>query len=280
VDEPKDITNALSNVLDSHGYGFQYAVLAAAQRLFQPDGGSPWRHPVAEFPVEIRNAPYHIDIILEHYRRPMMIVGECKRANPALRNWCFLRAPFREASSLSEYVFAEALEWPDQGAPVCRVRSLFHSQNVYHLGIEVKSNEKGNPCDKGRGAIEEAAGQVMRGVNGLIHFFRHSPRAEQERHSIQILPVIFTTARLWVTQANLAGSDLLTGKLDLSSFPVEEKPWVFLHYSQSPGLKHTLPIAGGESYDDILTASLYTEYVRTIGVVTAKGIEDFLRIRY
>src|SRR5262249_8923505 len=98
-----------------HGYGFQYAVLAAAERLFKPGLGSPWRHPVAEFPVEINHVHSHVDIILEHYRRPMMMVGECKRANPALRNWCFLRAPFKEASSLSEYVFAEALEWPQTG---------------------------------------------------------------------------------------------------------------------------------------------------------------------
>lgn len=280
MDEAKDITAALSNILDTHGYGFQYAVLAAAERLFKPGGGSPWRHPVAEFPVEINDAHSHIDIILEHYRRPLMMVGECKRANPALRNWCFLRAPFKEASSLSEYVFAEALEWPQTGDPVCRVRALFHSQNVYHLGIEVKSNEKGNPCDKGRGAIEEAAGQVMRGVNGLIRFLRHSAKSNEERKSIQILPVIFTTARLWVTQANLAASELRTGKLDLSAFPVEEKPWVFLHYPQSPGLKHSLPIVSDGSFDDVLTEALYTEYIRPIGVVTASGIEDFFRIQH
>jgi hypothetical protein len=53
MDEAKDITAALSNILETHGYGFQYAVLAAAERLFKPGGGSPWRHPVAEFPIEI-----------------------------------------------------------------------------------------------------------------------------------------------------------------------------------------------------------------------------------
>jgi hypothetical protein len=184
MDDPKEITNDLSNVLDSHGYGFQYAVLAEAERLFKPGDGSPWHHPVAEFPVEIKNSHYHIDIIFENYCRPLIIVGECKRANPALCNWCFLRAPFKGASSLSEYVFAEVLEWLKSGEPACRVQPLFHSQNVYHLGIEVKSRQKGNPCDKGRGAIEDAAGQVLRGMNGLIQFFRRSPKANQERKSI------------------------------------------------------------------------------------------------
>ena len=68
MDEPKDITTALSNILDSHGYGFQYAVLAAAQRLFNPGIGSPWRHPVAEFPVEVRTGSYHIDMAHPAFR--------------------------------------------------------------------------------------------------------------------------------------------------------------------------------------------------------------------
>ena len=31
-----EITKALETILDSHGYGFQYAVLATAERLFSP----------------------------------------------------------------------------------------------------------------------------------------------------------------------------------------------------------------------------------------------------
>jgi hypothetical protein len=277
MDDPDDLTQALSKLLDSHGYGFQYAVIATAQKLYKAGvfAGSPWRRPIAEFPVEVRNSSYHIDLIFEHYRRPLFLVGECKRANPALRNWCFLRAPFKESNSLSDNVFAEALEWPKTGDPVCRVRPLFYSENVYHLGIEVKSHERGDPGGKGRGAIEEAAGQAMRGMNGLMQFFRQSRKANEARKSIQILPVIFTTAQLWATQADLAQSDLLTGRLDLSAFPLQEKKWVFLHYPQSPDLKHSLPIASNDLCNDILTDSLYTEFIRPIAIVTAGGIADF-----
>src|SRR6516165_9250810 len=157
MDESAEITRSLSNLLDSHGFGFQYAVLAAAERLFDPSsfGGSPWRRPICEFPVEVNGDSYHIDVILEHCRRPMLLVGECKRANPALRNWCFLRVPYRQESELSSYVFLEELAWSLSGDPFCTLRTLFHSENIFHLGIEVKSHEKGNPCDKGRGAIEE-----------------------------------------------------------------------------------------------------------------------------
>lgn len=164
--------------------------------------------------------------------------------------------------------------------PFAAFEHFFDSPNVYHLGIEVKSTETGDSSGKGRGAIEEAAGQAMRGMNGLMQFFKQSQKANRERKSIQILPVIFTTARLWVTQANLASSDLLSGKLELSDSPLEEKQWVFLHYAQSPGLKHALPIATNDAiaFEDILTEALYTEYIRPIGVVTASGIADFFRI--
>ncbi len=81
-----------------------------------------------------------------------------------------------------------------------------------------------------------------------------------------------------MSQANLGDADLLTGRLALSQFPAEEKPWVFLHYSQSPGLKHSLTISKTTSYDDLLIDALYADYVRTIGIVTASGIEDFLRL--
>jgi hypothetical protein len=275
-----EITKALEGILDTHGYGFQYAVLATAQRLFSPTTihGSRWRLPIAEFPVEVNGAHSHIDLILEHCLRPILMVGECKRANPALRNWCFLRAPHREESSLSSSVFIENLTWSPTGDPCCTVQTLFNSENIYHLGIEVKSVEKGNPCDKGRGAIEEAATQVMRCTNGLVEFLKRSDRARQEKKRIQLLPVIFTTARIWVSQANLGDADLLTGKLDLTQFPAEEKPWVFLHYSQSPGLKHSLTTTKTTSNDNFLIDALYADYVRTIGIVTASGIEDFFRI--
>ncbi len=274
-----EITKALESVLDSHGYGFQYAVLAATDRLFKPTirGGSRWRLPIAEFPVEVKGAHSHIDVILEHCLRPMFMVGECKRANPALRNWCFLRAPYREEASLASSVFLEELTWSESGDPSCRVMTLFSSPNIYHLGIEVKSSERGNPCDKGRGAIEEAATQVMRCTNGLVEFLKQSDRARQEEKRIQLLPVIFSTARIWVTQASLGDADLLTGRLDLSRFPAEERPWVFLHYPQSPSLKHSLTISKNTFYDDVLIDALYADFVRTIGIVTASGIEDFLR---
>jgi hypothetical protein len=282
------ITQALEKYLDLHGFGFQYAVLATAAKAFNPDlhGGSPWRLPIAEFPVEIQGTPYHIDFILQHCRRPMLLVAECKRANPALRNWCFLRAPFRRTASLSSQVFVEELAWRSgdelgwrsDDLPFCRLKPLFYAEDdIYHLGVELKSNEKGDPCDKGRGGMDEAATQVMRGANGLVEFVKRSPAAHGQRKTLQFLPVIFTTARIWVTSADLATADILTGKLALGKFPVEERPWVYIHYAQSAGLKHSLRTEEPGSEGNLMLDALCSEYVRTIAVVNAGAIEQFLR---
>ena len=60
IEGSAEITKGLESILDTHGYGFQYAVLATAQRLFSPTTihGSRWRLPIAEFPVEVNGCTF------------------------------------------------------------------------------------------------------------------------------------------------------------------------------------------------------------------------------
>ncbi|MFZ1804688.1 MAG: hypothetical protein WAU05_12245, partial [Nitrospira sp.] len=80
-------------VLGSHGYGFQYAVLRRAEEL-AAERRSKWVFEAAEFPVGTAESPTHIDFILRNAHSTVYLVGECKRANPAHANWCFLKAPY------------------------------------------------------------------------------------------------------------------------------------------------------------------------------------------
>jgi hypothetical protein len=48
---------------------------------------------------------------------------------------------------------------------------LSPSQNNYHFAVEAKTKNKGDEAGSGKGQIEEAAGQLCRGLNGLIDFF-------------------------------------------------------------------------------------------------------------
>ena len=93
-----DLSLDFKRVLDSHGYGFQYALLKECERLRQ-NGKSPWSFEAAEIPVTVGSRETHIDFVLRTHSA--VLVAECKRANPALARWCFARAPFvaRRAST-------------------------------------------------------------------------------------------------------------------------------------------------------------------------------------
>ena len=119
TEHDEQLKNSFQKVLDQLGYGFQYAVLKAAQAATQID--SKWRFEVAEFPVQVQGVNTKIDFVLQHGGtsrhnppQPCYLLAECKRANPALSNWCFVRAPYvyREPSDdnlLLEY--CERIKW-------------------------------------------------------------------------------------------------------------------------------------------------------------------------
>ena len=68
--------------------------------------------------------------------------------------------------------------------------------------------EKGEALTNDRKSIEEAAGQVCRGVNGLVSLFAQHPplRQQQGTVAVRLMAAIFTTANLFVTDADLGRS--------------------------------------------------------------------------
>src|SRR5690242_5382051 len=94
----KELTASFRKSLNSNGFGFQYSVLRLVEQLGD-EGKSAWGLVASEFPVESRGNNTHIDFILKRMMYEpgncaTFIIGECKRANPALSNWCFAKAPY------------------------------------------------------------------------------------------------------------------------------------------------------------------------------------------
>jgi hypothetical protein len=102
---------------------------------------------------------------------------------------------------------------------------------------------------------------------------------------LYLLPVLFTTARLWTCDVDLRTSDLQTGHIDVSKYPLIERQWLLFNYNQSPALKHDHQITNEEkSYfseyrysSATLSDVVIMEFSRTIAIVNATGIFDFLR---
>lgn len=200
--EESAIKNLLGQYLNENGYSFQYAVLKAIHDLYN-EKKSPWLFEVAEFPVEVNGTPIHIDFILRQKETPFYLVAECKRANPALSNWCFVKAPYvsRRIHDGDERIVREIVK----ANRITSLQWIGRTQDIYRLAFEVKSNAKGEGSS-GKGQINEALTQVLRGMNGLIKFAVNVLGKGKEDllkgySCAAFMPVIFTTAKLWVTDA-------------------------------------------------------------------------------
>lgn len=287
------ITESLQSELDQHGYSFQYAVIKEVQRIFP---NKHWFVEVAEFPVMAGGHATHIDFVLSSEDRSFLLTAECKRVNPAYSDWWFVKAPFVglgmndiKRALITEKVTTRYVEGSSPGELRTEVLAcgdrmdsawFLDPDNVYNIGIPTKlRNETGDmnsPHGADRDAIEKAAGQACKGVSGLIN--RAAGRLKQKRDDLIVhtwyMPIIFTTANLYTSNINLSTSDLATGKVKFDSKDeVTKRNFVYLQYPMSPGLKHDFV---KHSASPRLDTILEEEYLRTIAIVSASGIESFL----
>ncbi len=262
-------------LIGAHGHGFQYAVVRRAKELAE-EGVSYWVFEAAEFPVGAADNPIHVDFVLGNLRATVYLVVECKRADPARANWCFLRAPYtRRNARESELVFQE-VRYEADTLVVPRPRTVHASIDSTHLGLELRAGAKGEGVVTGS-AIKDATAQVLRGMNGLLdHLFPNQrPARGQKGTTVVFVPVIFTTARLWVAKGDLSTADLKTGMLPEAWGSVTSVPWLWYTHNQSPALRHRLPSPGPAAVE--ISSALHAEFSRTIAVVGPDGIDPFLQ---
>lgn|GEM_PF-6855316 len=144
MDHPS-VKTGFEKILDSHGYGFQYSVLNLAHDL-TCKGISRWIIESVEFPVEVQGAGTRIDFILrlDGTNLPTFLLAECKKANPALSDWCFARAPYIQKDRSREYAILEYLEIDDTAqvhASSLENWSSPEQRDAYHI-VLWKSNLK------------------------------------------------------------------------------------------------------------------------------------------
>ena len=142
-----------------------------------------------EFPVEINNSNTHIDFILERKdksefpkKNPLFLICECKKANPALSNWCFVKAPFYRDGSNFERIYLESLEI-HQNAPLIKtdVHQAWQGvKEVFDIAFSVKSDKEGEGDTK---SANDAVAQVLRGMNGFINYLGSKRKKFKKRIS-------------------------------------------------------------------------------------------------
>ncbi|MBI4488152.1 MAG: hypothetical protein HY694_03625 [Deltaproteobacteria bacterium] len=260
--------------LNRHGYPFQNSVIRAAKELFEA-GKSPWIFRAAEFPVSVRGKVTHIDFILEHRDNPLYLIGECKRVNPALSNWCFARSLFTRRNPQETKLIIQSI-WQSERAShtVLTGISSENSEQIYHLGLEIKSNKKGDNQGQQKGeALNKGAEQACLGINGMIEFFATRPTLLAGRGKVHLLPAIFTTAQIFTSNVDLGSANIKTGDLDNTTVALIEQPWIWLQYNISPTLSHSQHVSpAARSMESVLEQ----EFCRSIAIVSPQGIESFL----
>lgn len=206
TDSERDkIAQDFRSLLNRHGFGFQYSSLKESD-LSSKRPFFRWIAEATEFPVQIGNKCTKIDFVLKSRNSPIYLLVECKRANPAVKNWCFAKSPYvRRDCSCEDLVVEHTQLFPksDQVASNGAILQQGIDNDAYHIALEVKSNEKGDCDGKGSGAIEEAASQVCLGLNGMVELFTKKPALFAKQSQAVFLPIIFTTARIFVTNAEL-----------------------------------------------------------------------------
>ncbi len=281
ADQSELISASLRKVLNVHGHGFHHAVIRRVDELFSSKR-SRWIFDGAEFPVLAAGHTTHVDFILRSGQT--VVVCECKRADAAKALWCFARSPYTWRNASSQELIFDDLEC-NSTKEVSRKPHFGHTQReIYHLGFELKTGQKGDGGGQSSSAIDQAISQVQRGTSGLINHFYNAVRASDyswlklpdSNRTIRFVPAIFTTAQIWVTDVDLGAADLTTGELANGVVQAQQIDWVWFTNHRSPGLKPDINLEREGNPFGELAFDLRRDFARSVAIISPSGIDNFL----
>lgn len=269
-----DLSKAFRDLLNRHGYSFQYSLLRALIQS-NAESVSPWEFEASEFPIEVNDSHSRSDFLLRHTSKHAYLVAECKRADPAMKEWCFVRAPYARRGRDIEPFILDAVYRGSDNTLMPTTVVLGPLEHAMSLGLELRSSERGDGTGSGRGAIEDAIAQLLRSVNGLIEFLIKHRLSLNQAGPTLLLPVLFTTATLWESDLDLASAELARGVIEGETTPLTKRPWIAYQYPMSPGLKTRIPPVNASVA--AVAPGLDVCYMRTVMIVTAAEATNFVR---
>jgi hypothetical protein len=265
------IADTLRTVLNSKGYGFQYSILKYSLQVAQR-----WRTLVTEYPVDLNDAPVHIDFVLESAGPPShLLVVECKHAEQW--TWGFARG-ISSRSPWRDEIRADFLSWNLTTNRLERDPHGFRGQIPYNVGVEYHKNHQKHSEEKEQKkqprAFDQALTQVLHARAGFLNDLFNRRAKQYDRGAV--VPAIFTTASLVATETELARSDFKTGRMAESDGV--QKTWLWYDDNLTSRLRPSLPPAPRErAVDDAdFLLALDRDMTKSVAVVTPDGIEKFL----
>lgn len=277
-----ELSELLFNALNEQGYLFQEACEQALKDIERRTG---WEVRAYEYPVSLWGQDTKVDIVLHAKRQSLpelYALVECKRADPSYIYWLFGAPglPYRDAlcstlgfKSLSPISSAQPL----QVKPLLEQLRFEFSTYVARSWQEVKQDSHKRVSTPQN--IENAFGQVLKGVGGFAQEQLHQRCKEHVSIETFFIPVVVTTASLYVAYYETKDVDLSTGKVSKDKVlfgpqgqPAEEDPWVIVDYGVG---ENVAPEPIPESYHGVDPAELQKHKTRSIFVVNSKSLVDF-----
>lgn len=269
-----ELTNSLVNEVNQNGYGFQNAVFQKLENLYK-NKNSVWHFHASELPVHFNGRETKIDLVLQHRETRHFMVIECKRSNPAYSEWCFLKS-FEYRRNYKEKLIFNCLELENAQRHFNSVQSNFFSRHSYDISFEIKKEHtKGDPNskDKRGEVVNKSLEQLMIASNGFGDFLLNNKNilSGTEVNKVAIIPVIVTTATLWVSDDSLKNTELTTGNID--QLNIKQVDWLYFRHYVSDSMSHS--VARVQHLSDI--GDIFEKkYIRTVAIVNVAGIEKFL----
>ena len=250
--------------MNEHGFLLQQAV---RQFLITPNTPDKrflhkWTFEAVEYPVTAPDGSQtRIDILVGHQERKWIrLCIECKRVYAKDRFWLFWGEDKTFQTHGMENLFLET--HTDLGGNIQDFVTRIPTYNYY---LEVKRNEvKASNLE----SIEQAFTQCIRGQSGLAK----TVSTASNPNLFRSIPVVVTTANLFVANFDEANINKQTGRIEESQVAVEEKPFLAVTYRASDSLKLR---GASEAGRMSLTQHLRRFMVRTIFVVNSNHLLEF-----
>ena len=276
-----ELSELLFNALNEQGYLFQEACEHA---LKEGEDVTKWEVKASEYPVSLEGQDTKVDIVLCS-RVPgspeLYALVECKRADPSYVYWLFGAPGLPFGGALCSTLGFECREFGvNRPYKARRLVERLHFEintNGVESWLEVKKNS-------GRRAstpqnIENAFVQVLKGVGGFAQEQVSQRGKGRELFKTFFIPVVVTTAELYVASYETKNIDLSTGKIRKDSVrfgsepePAMEVAWVMLDYGIG---ENVAPMSIPESYHGVDPAELQKYKIRSIFVVNSKYLVHF-----
>jgi len=216
-----------------------------------------------------------VDVLAEtsvgNGRIVLILPAECKKADPKLKHWVF--EPHRPAGihDMPYFMFTKGGE-----------NSFTQGYNLPNLGYNTPDDYEN--CvnvfefSEDKGAISRNADKALRayyaikqaneavpGIVEKIPSLSHQPAAKNF-----VIPIVVTTANLWITQYDPQDIDKATGKIDAAKLDLVQKDWLLYHY----------PVALQEQTRGSLVGSTTNDIIRPdkrpTFVVNSVKLRDFV----